>query len=301
MEIKSTEQRYFVRLGTIKPSPYTPEGVGAHSFGIGRIQIRNISEELDGVVLEGTLVADDYLGLDPHDLLWFKLPLGDVSMEFHSHVFKAESRGPREARFRTVPARFPEPIIAKLKESAGIYFPKSPYEVWPLLSSPSDLFSIGVIAVRLLLCNDESNLPAILDEVLSLARRVGESEKSTEPLSGLVRKLATDDPAVREMLYSSFLKPNNLKSTLGSQIVSEDIWIRIICLLLKLFPGTGSHAYCKSFGDVSPLALETIFDQPIQELELNVSLVRSLLTSNIFENEEIANVILGHLSQASVN
>jgi hypothetical protein len=71
LKIEFTEQKYFVRLGKTEPSPFLPEGLGAHSFGVGSVRIRNVISERDGIVLEGTLVAEDYLGLDAHDMLWF--------------------------------------------------------------------------------------------------------------------------------------------------------------------------------------------------------------------------------------
>src|SRR6185369_3085299 len=103
LKIKATEQKYFIRLGRTEPSPFLPEGLGAHSFGIGSIRIRNLTAQNEGVVLEGTLVAEDYLGLDAHDLLWFKLPLGEERLEFFAQVYTTENVGPKEARFRTVP------------------------------------------------------------------------------------------------------------------------------------------------------------------------------------------------------
>ena len=54
---------------------------------MGSVRIRNVTTEMDGIVLEGTMVAQDYLSLDPYDLLWFKLPLGEERLEFYAHVY----------------------------------------------------------------------------------------------------------------------------------------------------------------------------------------------------------------------
>jgi len=70
--------------------------------------------------------------------------------------------------FRTVPMRLPEAVIATLKSTGA--FAKAPYEIWPLLSSPCDMHSLGIIAIRTLLANSKSNLPVIVDDVLGLAR-----------------------------------------------------------------------------------------------------------------------------------
>ena len=82
LQIRSTEQKYFIRLGRVEPSPFLPESLGANSSGSGSVRIRNVTTETEGIVLEGTLVAEDYLTVESHDLLWFKLPLGEERLEF---------------------------------------------------------------------------------------------------------------------------------------------------------------------------------------------------------------------------
>src|SRR5439155_19646946 len=74
------------------------------------------------------------------------------------------------------------------------------------------------------------------------------------------------------------------------------LWFEIIALLLRLFPGAGSYSFCKGFGDVSPLALETVFDRPIQELETLVLRLRSALAPSLSANEEIVSVLLEQLA-----
>jgi hypothetical protein len=136
----------------------------------------------------------------------------------------------------------------------------------------------------------------VLDEILSLARRVGDASEQDKHLIDQLVKLQNSEPAIRDLLrYRLPGEEKNRATATGSDSVFEEIWMRVAGLVLRLFPGTGNHAYCKSFGDVSPLALEAVFDQPIQELELNLTLLRSLLISSVYENEEIASVILGQI------
>ena len=296
LKIKSTEQKYFIRLGRIDPSPFLPEGMGAHSFGIGSVRIRNVVSEADGIALEGTLVAEDYLGLDPHDLLWFKLPLSEERLEFYAHVYK-EAVGPREARFRTVPAKLSDSAVASLKRVAGTVFPKSPYEIWPLLSSPCDLFALGVMGVRMLLANSKSNLPVILDEVLSLGRRLGEDPNKEKTFVPKLKSLIESDPQLLDLVSPHALIESGGSPPEARSKINMELWIEMIELLLRLFPGAGSNSYCKSFGDVSPLALETLFDRPIQEFETLLLRLRSVLAPGLFANDEIASVLMQELEK----
>lgn len=298
LKIKATEQRYFIRLGRVEPTPYLPEGLGAHSFGVGSVRLRNVAADHAGTVIEGTLVAEDYLRLDAQDLLWFKLPLAEEKLEFYAHVQLSETVAPKEARFRTVPTRLAEPLVASLKQAAGSTFQKAPYEIWPLLSSPCDLYSLGIIAIRLLLANSRSNLPVVVDDVLSLSRYFGKDPGAKEDLLPQLQALLANEPKLKDLVSPHALIEREWTPAQAREQVAMELWLDTICLLLRLFPGAGSHAYCRSFGDVSPLALETVFDKPIHELEVLLARLRSLLLPTLASNEEIAGVLLEQLQSA---
>jgi hypothetical protein len=296
LKIKSTEQRYFIRLGRIEPSPFLPEGLGAHSFGIGSVRLRNVLTEAEGVVLEGTLVAEDYLGVDARDLLWFKLPIGEERLELYAHVYSSEAVGPKEARFRTVPAKLPEPVLATLKRTAA--FAKSPYEIWPLLSSPCDLHSLGIIAIRALLANGQSNLPVIVDDVLGLARRLGKEPVEEGNFIPKFRALLEAEPKLIDLVRPPSLLDSGQSSSQAWDDPHNSLWLETVALVLRLFPGTGSHSYCQNFGDVSPLALETVFDRPVHDLETLLLRLRSILVPTLSDNAEIAAILLDELATA---
>lgn len=294
LKIKSTEQRYFIRLGRVEPSPFLPEGLAAQSNGIGSVFIRSITTENDGVVLDGRLVAEDYLAVDPHDLLWFKLPLGDERVDFFAHVHASETGAnmSRETRFRTVPAKLDDSMVASLKRVVGTVFPRSPYEIWPLLSSPCDMFSLGVIAVRVLLANSRSNLPVVLDETLSLSRLLGKPQTAEEVPAASLHSLLQKEERLLDLVSPHSLTESNDTPAQARSKIHLKLWIETIAIVLRLFPGSGPHSYCKDFGDVSPLALETVFDAPIQELEILLLRLRSTLAPSLSANEEIAAIIL---------
>ncbi|MGH7972010.1 MAG: hypothetical protein ACREIC_25135, partial [Limisphaerales bacterium] len=151
LEIPLSNDKYFLRMGRCEPSVFLPAGLGAYGFGIGAIRLRQVLASEPGLVWEGTLVAEDYLGVQPQDLLWFKLPLGEQRLEFFAHVCSSELVGPKEARFRTLPTVLADSVVARLKSASGTMFQRAPYEICPLLSSPCDLYSLGVMGIRILL------------------------------------------------------------------------------------------------------------------------------------------------------
>jgi hypothetical protein len=291
LEIKSTDQKYFIRLGEAEPSPFLPAGLAAHSFGVGSVRVRAVESVAAGVTLEGTLEAEDYLKLDAQDLLWFKLPLADQKLEFYAHVDIREKLGPREARFRTVPARLAENVVVALKNSTGSPLPRAPYEVWPLVSSPCDLHSLGILAIRILLANHQSRLAVTVDEVISLARVLGSDDAAADHPVERLKSLLESDPRLNDLVSPHLLAGPGLSPEQARSMVSSDVWTELVTLVLRLFPGTGAHAFCRSLGDVSPLALETVFDRPLQEIETLLLRQRSLLLPGQGANAEIAAVL----------
>lgn len=295
LQIQSTEHKYFIRLGKIDPTPFFPGSVGTNSFGIASAQVREVQMSGDRVVLDGTLVAEDFLAADPHDLLWFKLPLGEERIELYGHLHKSDS-GPREARFRTLPAVLSDGVVARLKGSAGVRFSKAPYEIRPLLSSPCDLYSLGVIGVRILLANNTKNLPVLLDEILSLARHVNDIPGEPEIRLAELQKLIHSEPLC-DLAGPGALVESGYTSQQAWSSIHAPTWLETISLLLRFFPDTGANAFCKSLGDVSPVALETAFDPALQTLEVLVLRLRSLFTPVFSTNDEIAAVIAEQISK----
>jgi hypothetical protein len=153
------------------------------------------------------------------------------------------------------------------------------------------LFSLGVIGVRILLANNLKNLPVLLDEILSLARRVNDITVEPEKRVAELQKLIQADPRLYELVGPGALVESGFTSQQAWSAIHSPIWLETISLLLRFFPDTGPNAFCKSLGDVSPVALETAFDPALQSLEVLVLRLRSLFTPIFSSNEEIAAVI----------
>jgi hypothetical protein len=292
LPIKTTEHRYFIRTGTAAASIYMPEGLGLPSRGTGTIRIRKVlPPDKEGSILEGTLVLQDQVAVSPHDLLWMRLPLATGRIDLYGHVYAAESLARGEARFRTVAQQFPESVVTALSKAEGVAFARSPYEVVPLLSSPCDLFSLGVLAVRTLLVNEQNSLGVALDELLSLARQVGVEHNSAVPLSARIQAIFRKDARWSATLGPHALTREKLSPETCAQLLPAALWFDTLALLVRLFPGTGPDSICRDFGDVPALALETIFAPPIAALQDLLVRSRSLIVIDWNVNREIHAVI----------
>jgi hypothetical protein len=153
------------------------------------------------------------------------------------------------------------------------------------------------MAIRLLLANSQSNLPVIVDDVLSLTRNLCPEPSAKDDLLPQLKVLLNNEPKLLSLVSPHSLIERDWKPAEARTYINMDLWLDTICLVLRMFPGAGHHSYCQNFGDVSPLALETVFDQPIHELEILLLRLRSLLLPSLTANEEIAGVLQQQLTQ----
>jgi len=301
LPVETSEFRYFIRTGSAGASIYLPEGLSNSTRGSASVRIRKLLPPERGLtVIEGTLVSQEPLGVSQHDLLWVRLPLSGGRVDLYGHVYAAESLAQGEVRFRTVPQQLSESVVAALKAAEGTSFARSPFEVVPLLSSPCDLYSLGVVAVRTLLVDDKTTLAVALDEMLSLARQVGAEHKPDVPLGQRIRAIFERERRYMESLGPHRSSRRGLSPEEGFRLLPPELWYDTLGVVVQLFPGAGPDSICRDFGDVPPLALETVFSRPLEELEKLLVRSRSLILIDWNFNLEVAEAIQHCLSRTRV-
>ena len=110
------------------------------------------------------------------------------------------------------------------------------------------------------------------------------------------RSLINRDQQLFDLVSPHKLVESGLLPHQARARVNLEIWLETIGLVLRLFPGAGTQAYCKDLGDVTPLALETVFHHPIQTLEVLLIRLRSILVPSLSDNEEIRGVLQKQLA-----
>lgn len=294
LPVETSDFKYFISGRGGGTSIYLPEGLTATTQGAASVRLRKMLPSDQGrTVLEGTLVSQERLTVSPHDLLWIRLPLAAGRLDLYGHLYAAESLAAGEVRFRTVPQKLSDSSMAALKAAEGVSFARSPFEVVPLLSSPCDLYSLGVLAVRALLVDGQTTLAVALDEVLSLARQAG-AEHKDQPGIALGQRIRTIFE--RDQRYMDSLGPHRLncrgftpEQAFG--FLPAELWYDTLGVLVRLFPGAGPDSVCRDFGDVPSLALETVFNQPLEELEKLLVRSRSLIVIDWNFNREVNSAI----------
>jgi len=75
------------------------------------------------------------------------------------------------------------------------------------------------------------------------------------------------------------------------ELIPGELWQKTLATMIRFFPGLVAESYCKDYGDAPALALETVFDQGIEELENLLVRSRSLIVIDWNANREIHSAI----------
>lgn len=292
LPVESSDFRYFIRARSGGTSIYHPEGLNVSLQSSGAVRIRKVLPPDQGrTLLEGTLVMQERVNVSPHDLLWIRLPLPSGRVDLYGHLYTTDGLAQGEARFRTVAQVLPPDVVNALRAAEGVSFARSPFEVVPLLSTPCDLYSLGVLAVRTFLVNPQNTLAVALDEVLSLARQVATEHNAETPLPARIGAILNADQRFTKSLAPHRLMQEPMEPMAALELLPSELWHHTLAAIVRLFPGIGPDSHCKDYGDAPSLALETVFNQPLEDLEKLLVRSRSLIVIDWNANREVHSAI----------
>jgi len=296
LPIVASDARYYLRAGSAGTSVYRPASAGAPIRGRGTVRIREVVlGTREQSILEGTFDTQEKLEAGHMDLLWLRVNLGHDRMDLYGYLDPESALATGEIRFRTIGQRLEERQIAALKAAAGVPLRNTPFEIVPLLSTPCDLYSLGVLAVRTLLVDNKTSLPVSLDEVLSLAHQVAVDHDGTTDLATRIRRLFDTDKRWVLSLGPQRLTYEDVAPEDAFDLVPTDLWWDTLAMVVRTFPGVGPDSTCRDLGDAPVGGPHKVFDRALSDLESLLLRTRSLIVIDWRFNREIYAVIRGHV------
>lgn len=292
LPIKTADVRYFMALEQPSASVYRPAFLGTPIRGNGTVRIRRVFADAgDRTCLEGTLVTNERVGHSASDILWLRLPLVDRVVDLFARLDTEEGLAGGEARFRTIPQDLDKATDAALRGTEGSVFPDTGFETIPLLSSPSDLYSLGVLGTLLLGVNSGNTLGVAVDEMISFARKLGQEVREGETLAARAQRIASADSRWIASLGAQRLAHEAITADEAFAWLPAELWWSTLATIARFLPGLGPDSYCKDFGDASPFNLEKVFIRPLADLDNLLIRSRGLLLSDWVSNREMARVL----------
>src|SRR5258706_5853788 len=297
LPIEGSDARYFVPGRAAQASIYRP-AVGSHPIhGRCSVRIRQGLPDVGGATgLERKFANQERVRARKNDLVWLRLTLAAGPVNLYARMEAATALASGEYRFRTVAQRFSPEIANQLKAAAGVPIGNTPFEVLSLLSTPVDLFALGVLGVRTLLVNPRTPLPVVLDEALSLARQVATEHDPSVSLGLRISTIFDRDKRWLESPGPQHLVHGGVSPEAAADLVPAEGWTDVLPAAVRRFPGGGPDSACADYGDGASGGIHKVFDRLTADLGSLLLRTRSLIVIDWRANREIHSVIRNYLT-----
>lgn len=296
LPVPSTDTQYFLPGRPSEQGIYRPTNIGDVFSGVCSVRIRKVMEEGGGVIVEGTMATQDRIRPSRNDLVWLRLNIGGKRVDLYGRMETETALAGGEWRFRTQMQRVGPEMTAALKGEEGRPMAHVPFELLPLLTTPCDLFALGVLAVRGLLVDGQTSLPVALDELLSLAHELetqggAADDDALEGLAGRIRTLFDQGTRWGESLGPQKLLRNGCGAEEAFDLLPADLWCTVLAAVVRMFPGQGPHTVYKDMSHAPMGGLHRVFEPASQDLGRVLRKIRSLIVIDWHFNREVNSVI----------
>jgi hypothetical protein len=302
LPIKSSDHRYYVAPDAEAMTIFRPASAGRPTSGRATVRIREVlTQQGEQTVLEGTLATEEKIDASKNDLVWVRLSLGSSRVDLYGSLEADAALAKGEWRFRTLSQRHGAEESKQIQAAKGVPLTGSSFEIVPLVSTPCDLYSLGVLAVRILLCQQKSDLPVVLDEVLSLARQLAKEHDESVSLPTRIGAVFSGDPRWASLLGPHRLTTEKIEPAEALDLVPAALWYDTLGAIVRMFPGIGPDSRCTDLGDAREGGLHLVFDQALEDAERLIRKTRSLIVIDWNYNREIHAVVRQYLGGSPVS
>jgi hypothetical protein len=202
----------------------------------------------------------------------------------------------QELAFISEPVALDPAGAARLKKTIGARIPGMRYKVYTDYSAPSDLYSLGMILLRLLIGNDGQDARAIASAVDRVVKKLSAAGQTT--LAGYrgggpgVATLLEKDPEI----FQSFKKSNVFYQDIDRRndrpnAIPDTLWKRAILLALRLATRVGDFSLCEHPADYDEAHPTAKLEQVVTDVALLQGELRALLFDRQASNVEVQQVL----------
>lgn len=310
LSLPGTNTSFYMPAKTGSVSIYAPAGMMRATSGKGWMRLRNViagqgagGNASGGVILEGTLSTQERLAPGKGDLVWLRMLMGPSRVDLYATLDAGTSLAAGEFRVRTLPTKLTPEVEARLQSALGVPIPDVTFDVVPQLSTPCDLYALGVLGVRALLVGPGRPLPVVLDEVLSLASQAARDISSGADLPSRLLAVFESDARWGEMLGPQHIvavekggKPIGVDE--GFAAVPPRLWMGCLAGIIRCLTGIGPDARCRDYGDAPQGGAHRVFDGLLDDLYAVLGSCRTLIVSDYTTTSEIRSVVAECLRSA---
>ncbi len=298
LRVPGSDVTSFVGPGTIGSSVYSPGFVGRSVSGFGVLQIRQAKTDNGLTVVDGTVRSSDRVRIAASDLVWLGIPTESAGLvNLYGSAETKAAGATTEIRVRTVPQKLDEAQAQALAKAEGRSIPDVDFQSMPVLSTPCDLYALGVLAVRTLLVDGRNTLAVALDEVQSLCAELAASHDPGVGMGLRVRGIVEGSGKEgAERRWLDVLGPQHLTGETWEALdalatVTPEVWFDALAVIARCFPALGPDSVCRDAGDAPAGAIHRVFDKPLEEIRDLLVRTRGLIIGDPQATREIREAI----------
>ena len=296
LAIERSDRQYYLPSLAVGTSVYRPLITSLPTKGRASIRIRQVLPDTgDTTILEGTFSTQERINIASCDIVWLRINLAHRDIDLYAHLEADSAMAQGEWRFRTIGQFFDDAQTSALRPAEGVPMSDIPFEIIPLLSSPCDLYSLAVMAARILLVDNTNSLPVALDEMLSLAKQTNSVYDENISLDERIKDIFASDSRWIETLGPQHLIFDRIAPQEALSLVTGNLWWETLAMVVRMFPGLGNDSECIDYGDARQGGLHKVFERTIADLDGLILKTRSLIVADWKSNYEICNLIDNYL------
>ena len=171
-------------------------------------------------------------------------------------------------------------------EQVGVYC-----EILPVLGTPCDLYSLGVIGLEVLFFGSESSLAQLKDQLRTLAAACLDLDQEHSLVERIVQTFAAE-PHLCEALMPDVLGLCNAQKNRIGLPAEERIWEGLLAVVMRMLSGLLKHeSYAQNLSNESNFRLTHVFDEPLRELGIYMAIIRSLIVGDTQSTQLVGQVL----------
>jgi hypothetical protein len=205
----------------------------------------------------------------PHDAILLSFADRTVDLGVTAVVLRADPGRSRsdETAFTSDPVAIDEAALRRLKAAFGARIPGAKYRIFPNFGAPADLYSLGIVLLRLLLVNDSQDLPAVVQAVERVAREIGGGSPATSrrPVS-LAHLLARVPDAAPRFAKAQIFWAEEDRMAGRPNAIPDPLWEQVVLLALRLATRVAGFSTAVSAADFDPLFREEKLERVLPEI-----------------------------------
>lgn len=312
LQIGNPDAGLYQPMTPAKTSVYRPSLVGDHHAGQTMVRIRR-AERLDAdaaapndsgltaLRVEATLRLNTDLDTARRDLIWLRLRPDQRAIDLYGHAERDAALAPGEMRFTSLALQADRATLTALQQAEGVSLPDCAFNVLPSLSSPCDLYALGVLAVQTMLVNRDAHLPAALDELLSLGRWTMRQDGDAT-LPQRIASAFKEDPRWHDRLGPHRVMDELDDPEQAFDLIPRDLWWQTLAFMLRMFPGACHESTCTDYSDAHPGLIHKVFEPALFSLRQLIMQSRGLIVIDWHYNREVHELLhgirAGHLGES---